>query len=758
MMQRMHRPTAVYTAALAAIVAPAQLSAQVDDDKFQEDQADELHEFATKAFERGFPRQARLIWLQLIKLYDADHEGAHKAIGEIRVGTSWNPDPTFRYPTQDTGTSADGARLFKDYEKLQKSLASAHLRQAKKWEKADRTDRAHHHYRMVLRWVKDDKKAQEALEHKPVGGVTGTDLEQVLYERSKMIEAAVNAQTQIEYPAEKIDAKNEALDNAQVAYITLKSEHFTLHGDASQEAELRGALAWAERCLQVCKVAFPWEVPDQAWSGREWAYFASKDTYKQILKANKVPDLEWKLEHSSTSSIGNTAIGATGSPKVLFDACVRNVAQGYAGMRTEGMREGIGHTFVGMMFNNNRLFSVDLKKQQGTAASEEDREYTSPDFDIWKTLNLEMAWKQTGGVPARELPFCKAATLTNEQRIKAWSFTDYMMRRDPELLRAMDALGREMIEKRLERPLDFEATFDEAHDDVTVAQLDKEWEDFWTGASPALKAIQNNTPPLAAVSKGVEVWLEAFNEARKPFTSTPVTWSSNLSTRCHDHAIYLLENKKERGPAAEHRQLVDLGGTHLGSMFAQMAIVETKVKPNQAKKVFEGWMDVPGYRDALVHSFLLSVGIYSEGGILVMNVVSGLGEPRSRNAGYTCYPRRKSTTIPREVQVSTLGPELEALLERHGHGDKKVCGYPLTLHFGRNIQGDRTSYSCTVEVGGETVEGALLLDGGTVRRTTAPGMVTFYPFEPLPSGEGTARWSWKDDRGMQVLNAEFTTR
>jgi len=740
--------------ALTARVA----TAQVDDQKFNERQAERLHDFAERAFEKGFPRQARLIWLQLIKLYDPDHEEAHAAIGEVRVGAAWNPNPEFRYPTEDTGSSADGNSLFKAYEKLQKDLASAHRSQAQKWEKAERTDRAHYHYRMVLRWVKDDRKAQEALEHKPVGAVTGTDLEQTLFDRSKLIEKAVNEQSSVAYATEKLEgAKNQVLETAQVPYITLKSEHFTLHGDPDQEDNLREALQWAERCLRVAEVAFPWKVDPRQWGG-EWAYFVSKDTYKQIITANQVPELAWRLENTSTCGIGNTVVGATGSPKVLFDATVRNVAQSYAGFTTDGMREGIGHTFVGMMFNNNRLFSVDLKKQQGTAASEEDREYTSPDFDVWKTLNLELAWKNTGGVPARELPFCEAASLTNQQRIKAWSFCDYVMRRDPELLRTMDRMGRDMISKGLKRPFDFEKAFDESQP-VTVAQLDKEWEDFWTGASPALEAIQNNTPPLAAISKGVEVWLNAFNEARKDlFGSTPVTWSTNLSTRCHDHAIYLSENKKERGPAAEHRESVELGGTHLGSMFAQMAIVETKAKAGAAKKLFESWVDIPGYRDALIHSFLLTVGIYSDGSILVMNVVSGLGEPKSRNAGYTSYPRTGSPAIPRQVVVEDLGPELEALLEKHGRGGQKVAGYPLTLHFGRNIQGDRSSYQCAVTIRDQKVEGALLLDGGTIRRTTAPGMVTFYPFEPLPSGTGRMVWSWEDDRGPQRLSVEFTTK
>lgn len=741
-----------------ALLLVAPLMAQDDEAKFRSQQATKLNKFAKKAYDKGFPRQARLIWLQVLKLYDPDNADANTAIGNKKVGNSWNKDPRVQYPTKDTGKGSDGQSLFKGYEALSKTLANGHRSQAKKWAKAGRTDRANQHWQMVLRWAPDDTDAQEALNHREIGGLTGTELEKTLYERSKMIEQVVQEQSRLDYSVEKIEATCDPLDRAQVPYVTVQSESFVLHGDPEELESLKEALRWAERTRRVCEAAFPWQVTFQR-GAFEWAFFQGKETYQQVLKANadRVPDLAWKLEHTSTSGIGNVVLGAVGNERTMLDAAVRNVARGHAGFATDGLTEGIGHTFVGMMFNNNRLFSVDLKKQQGTVASEEDREYTSPDFDVWKTLNLELAWKNTGTVPARDLPFCDAASFTNEQRIKAWSFCDYVMRRDPELLRSMDRLGVEMIDNRQKQPLEFEKLFNESND-VTVAQLDREWEDFWTEATSVLKAIQNNTPPLAAVSKGVEKWLDAFNAARKELHASPVTWSTNLSTRCHDHAVYLKANKRERGPGKEHRELIEMGGSRVGDLFAQMAVVETKAKVGGAKKMFRRWLDIPGYRDALVHDFLLSVGLYSEGDILVMNVVTGLGKPRSKAAGYTSYPRKHEGGIPTEVNVADLGPELEKLLAANGHEGKKKVGYPLTLHFGMSVPGQRKSYECRVEVRGKHQPGLLMFDDGDIRLTSAPGMVTFYPLEPLPKGDVTVFWSWEDTRGPQQLTASFKTK
>ncbi|MBX3463853.1 MAG: hypothetical protein KF830_11845 [Planctomycetes bacterium] len=744
---------------ISALTLLATAAAQNEEAEFNQRQAKALNAFAKKAFDKGFPRIAKVVWMQVHKLYDIDNEEAWKALGYVRIGNSWNPDPKRPYPTQDTGSGAEGQPLQRQYEALKKELANQHRQQAQKWSKAGRTDRANHHWSMVLRWVDDDAEAKKALAHVEVGALSGTDLEKTLYERSKAIEKAIEEQSKTDYEVKRVDGLQcEPLDRAQVKYVSVQSEHFTLHGDPDQADNLLTALRWAERALQVCKVAFPWQYQDGKWP-QEWACLFAKETYHQILKANQVPDLAWKLEHGASDVIGNTEITNTNGVQTLFDACVRNVAQGYAGFRSTGFVEGIGHTFVGMMFNNNRLFAIDRKRQEGTSASEEDREFQSPDFDVWKNLSLELAWKSSGGVPANVLAFCDASNFPNEERIKAWSFSDYLMRRDPELLRTLDQIAQELKKQRIKQPAEFERRFAEKHPEVSLPQLDKEWEDFWTGASPVLKAIQNNTPPLAAISKGVDKWLEAFNAARKEYDATPVKWSANLSARCKDHAEYLRKNKDLRDPASTHTQTVDLGGSYNGSLFAQMAVVVAPANLGNAKKMFERWVYLPGYRDALVNNTILTVGAYLEGDVLVLNVLSGVGTPSAANAGIRSYPKAHDAQdmFEGEVKVADLGPEAEAILRKHGRDGKKVIGFPLTLHSGgTGGVGIRGSLTCTVTgPKGDKIEGVLVFDEGQIRTTTAPGMVTFWPLDPLPKGKISFVWSWMGNGTQQVARGSF---
>jgi hypothetical protein len=89
-----------------------------------------------------------------------------------------------------------------------------------------------------------------------------------------------------------------------------------------------------------------------------------------------------------------------------------------------------------------------------------------------------------------------------------------------------------------------------------------------------------------------------------------VTWSSNLSTRCFEHAEYLLENKDaSAAPKPSTTELLDLGGTHLGSDVRPAGHRrDARFNLGRAEEMFEQWLMIPGYRDALVSHFLRTIG------------------------------------------------------------------------------------------------------------------------------------------------------
>lgn len=746
--------------------APAAAAQSKEELKFNADQAKVLHGYAEGAYKKGFPKIAKRVWLMLLSEYDPDHEEAREALGYERVGNSWALLSDFVYPRDDSPDASAAKSLQSKWASTAKKVAGNHKRQAEKYAKAGRTDMSLRHYEKVIFFDPEDEDAQEALNHKPVAGLTGTDLEQTLYERSKKIEAAVAAEARKDYPVEVLgdDAAHPYLEKAKLEYKTVKSEHFTVRGDFEVELLIEAA-KYAERAIRVMEVVcegYEGFNPDPNRWVTDEVYFQDKGAYVQVLQANadlmSPEDLAFRVEHTRGSALfsRNAVLGVNAplNEQGVYDGAVRSVAQSYSNLRTAAMREGIGHTIVGMMFNNNRSFIVDRREQLRTTTGEEDIDKFSPNMDTWGELALEAAWKLSEGTPAANLPLITADKFPDDARIKSWSFCDYLVRRDPTLMLGLDGLSDQRVGFKVEEE------FTARNDGLAIAQLEKEWKDFWTGASPVMKAIKSNTPPLATVTKDVKKWLEAFNKERVERGVTEVTWSSDYSGRCREHVEYLLLNEDERSPAALQGQDPELeGGSHLGDMFAQMALVETEAK--KAKDVFNGWMHIPGYRDALINQSLRTIGLYVDDDVLVIDAIRGLGRAPQGKGGYAVYPSSKAEASPVQVRVEDLGTELQELLARHDRADQEVVGYPISLHhFGNGgLAGERDSYKCVLKVQGETVEGFLhMADGGSNRRTSAPGMVVFYPFEPLKKGrEYEAIWTFEHSGGTARTSVKFQT-
>jgi hypothetical protein len=754
---------------LLALLVPVASAQSKEELKFRAKQADALHKYADSAYKEGFPLIGRRVWLMLLSEYDNDHAKARKALGYAKQGTSWVLDPSFRYPKEDKPDPKAASKLRKKWEDVSKKVAAAHKRMAEQYDKAGRADMAKLHFEKVIFFDPDDKSAQEALDHQAVAGLTGTALEQTLYERSKKIEKIVEVEARKDYEVTVVTepVKQALLETAKFNYITVQSELFTIHGDFEPELLIEAAKN-AERAVRVMEVVVDgyegFNSDARRWV-RTWAFFKDGDTYAQILNANSdlmtPKELEFRVKQTrgcQLSSDGTIAtalnLSAPQNEQGVYDGAVRNVAQAYSGFRTPAMREGIGHTIVGMFFNNNRQFIVDREEQLRSTTGEEDVDAFSPNMDTWKDLALEAAWKLVEGTPAAHLPLIKADKFPDDARIKSWSFSDYVVRRNPGLLRDLDML----VEQK--DPIKVEKQFTADHDGLSLAQLEKEWKDFWTEASPVLKAIRSNTEPLAAVSKDVNKWLQAFNKARKELTTTEVTWSATYSGRCREHAEYLVANPERRGAVEEQMQDVELeGASHLGDMFAQMALVSTAAK--KPRDVFKLWLDYPGYRDALLNNRLLTIGLYTQDEVLVMDAIRGVGRAPQGRAGTRYFPGDGRDAVPNSVQVADLGPEVALLLEKAGHGGKTTLGYPISLHhFGvGGLAGNRDSYKCTVTIQDERVEGLLhLADGGSNRRASAPGMVVFYPLEPLKKGkEVRVIWTYEDDEATARKEIKFNT-
>ncbi len=747
---------------LLLLFVPSLLAQTPDEGAFKKSQAKTLNAFASKAQKKGFPKKAQGVYQLVVNLYDPDNEEAQTALGNEKVGNSWSRKPGHKKPRSDEPNPAGAKALRKEFEKISGRLVKAHKEMAKSYQEAGRNDRAQFHYKTLLRFAPNDADAKKHLELVDVAdGLSGTALEQTLYQRGIMLNDIVKEEGAKEYQVERLPDtdRHDILDNAKVEYISVKSDHFTLRGDFPEELLIEAAIE-AERAYSVMKVAFAgYEAffnPDtKNWHSTEFSFFKSKDTFLQICHANQnlfanPESFKFTTEHTSGTSLGGLRVSASGSSTSVNDGAVRAVARTFAAVRAAALSEGIGHTFVGLMLRNNRAFLVDLEKQIGTQTEEEDIDQFNPDMDMWEDLAIEQAWSKTT-VPAKRLPMITADKFDDAARIKSWSFCHYLMLRDPTLLRHLDMTAG------LHSVIEIQKKFERAAG-VSLETLDKEWKDFFTGATPVMRAIKGRKDPMLAVSDGVKKWLDAINAIRKEdFHAAPVNWSAGFSSRCKAHADYLEKNELS-GPEHEQRQDPQLpDSTHPGNMFAHMAMVSTQ--GSNPKKVIKEWMRYPGYRDLFFVNTLKTIGLYAEGKTVVINVAQGLvNKPRS--PGTWLYPRNGMTRVPNSVKVADLGPEFQVLLKKNGHGDLKVVGFPLSIHCGNSIlMPKRDSFKCKVRVNDrEDVEGIMdIADDGDHRRTSSPGTVVFYPLKPIKKG-AQVEVEWINQRGnrLERYKARYT--
>jgi hypothetical protein len=697
--------------------------------------AKEIDAFAALAQKSGFPGRAKQAWFEVIGEYAADDEAARKALGFVKQGPIWKRDPAFEFPDKDQLDPAAARTLDQKWQTIAARLGAAHRALAEKLAAAGKKERADHHLQRALRFVPSDGKAIEESGRRQFEGIAGDDVDITIVQRSRLMDRAITKLADQAYAAELASVKQPMLDELGIAYIAVKSANFTMFGDWDA-ATLQQAAAWSERALAFCEEAFAgYDIfPSKAKQTRQFIFLKQKEAWDRLVrKYEKGQDPEFTVKNAKSTTLGDVEAAAVDHAESVFDMSVRRVVWDYSGITQDALREGIGHAIVGMFFGRNLFFSVGQADPKGTVAGKPDSRFTMPDLDTWKELAVEIAWQQ-GAVPAARLPLIKSSDFPNDARIKAWSFCDYLLRRDPVLLNQLQKTA-----SKSRNEADVLAAFqDSTHQ--SLQQIEERWRRFWTEDTPLRRAVVQKITPLESTSREAPPWLEALNKLRAECDRKPLGWSSDLTVACHEHVEYLKANKDQRGADKEHVELAGKTGySNSGRAFAPQALVWTR----DPKKAVEAWMSLPGYRDAVLNKSIDTVGLYVESGIAVFDVDRGrTGSTTVIAANWPDGSQggRAKNPVPAAVDVEQLGPEVQQLLAANNRGKQKQVGYPLSLH---GFSATLTGVTCKVTCGNDEVAGFLVEAKGSIRRTSSPGLWVFYPAEPLKRGPDIrAEWKW----------------
>jgi len=653
-------------------------------------------------------------------------ERALPPLGFVKVGETWKRDANKAVIEVDQkGDSKTQKKIDQEWAKTEKDLVKQLEAVAKSLAAAGDADRAVRFHKRVLWFRPNDKNALAAIAGASFEGFTGTPMELAMLRRGRSLKQAVEFLLAWEPPMEPIAEPEPVMQAAGVPCIGVATPHFRIHGAVAPE-RLRLAAASAERALLLARLMFanqggerfePKKRYDILWTSDRAAYKKVLDACRSQFTPDRLRFLQEDCDYAFVQSGDKhlrlyTVANGTGDDFVQ-DVTARGVAQDAAGIDIEGLYEGIGHATVAILFD--RTLSFFLEQPQGNTVTSWKPKPLLPDMETWRVIAAESAWAKND-TPTARLVLVQGSKLTNEERVKAWSMCDYLVRTSPTTLFDLAAVKTPDV-----REPDAVAAAFAKKTGKPVAALDEAWRAHWGTGHALRKAMLQPPQGKKETVADSRALAHAIWRARAAADCAPggfVVAESPATQSVHDH--YTAVEKHEL-------QLKQMKASPKGANATPPAPPVPPAAIGTAVAVHEGldadaavraWMGDPALRDYLLDPgrAMFAVAKGKRASILeTFETVAPLqkGPPM-------CWPRDGQRAVP----------------SAQGAG-----GTPITLHFFRDVEDAQLQrIACIVRVGGQQVPGTLQVLQGPSGRG-ARGCVAFVPSAPLPAGEGEVEWS-----------------
>ncbi len=653
-------------------------------------------------------------------------ERALPPLGFVKVGETWKRDANKAVIEVDQkGDAKTQKKIDQEWTKIEKDLVKQLESAAKALTAASDMDRATRFYKRVLWFRPTDKNALAAIAGATFEGYTGTPQELAMLRRGRSLKQAVEFLLAWEPPMEEIAEPEPVMQAAGVPCIGLATPHFRLHGAVAPE-RLRLAAASAERALLLARLMFanqggerfePKKRYDILWTADRAAYKKVLDACRAQFTPDRLRFLQEDCDYAWVQSGDKhlrlyTVANGTGDDFVQ-DVTARGVAQDAAGIDVEGLYEGIGHATVAILFD--RTLSFFLEQPQGNTVTSWKPKPLLPDMESWRVIAAESAWAKND-TPTARLVLVQGSKLTNEERVKAWSMCDYLVRTSPTTLFDLAAVKTSDI-----RDPDAVAAAFSKRTGNQVAALDDAWRAHWGTGQALRKAMLQ--PPLGKK--------ETVADAR---ALAHAIWRARAASDCAPGGFVVAESPATQSVHAYYAavekhelQLKQLKASPKGANALPPAPPVPPAAIGTAVAVHEGldneaavraWMGDPALRDYLLDPGRALFAVAKGKRAMMIETFDTVapvqkGQPK-------CWPRDGQRSVP---------------------ASQGAGGTPITLHFFRDIdEAQLRQIECLVRVGGQQVPGALQVLQGTAGRG-ARGCVAFVPSAALPTGDGEVEWT-----------------
>jgi hypothetical protein len=731
--------------------------------------AKELSDFADYCASKGWFRKATAIRREILRDYSPNDPKVRKALGYRSTGDRWI-DEGFSSPP-DFAKARMKRRIEKRWLKLCSKLHDIHKRFALQLQKRGNLSRVRFHFDKALRFGPNDSEIAQLQKLARFEDFFGSPLEVAIVRRLRGIAQILKVIKEIEFPVEPLPENKDhtlvkrTLGALGVPYRAFKSTHFRVFGDLDPET-LKEGLRNAERAYHMMR----WILlgyggfHSQAAVGYDFAIFKTRRDWSALVRAGirNPGQRKFILTHSSSTDVGRPGSRIWAAHRTqsegVFDTMARKVGVTMAGLKSQALSEGLGHAVVGLLFGKTLSYTVGRRNPQGTRAGGKKRPPIKADLETWKDLISELAWKKMG-MPAQRLTLMKVADMGDEERVKAWSLTLYFLRRNPGLLLALD-VHRFRKFRNLRKPSDVSEAFSQLTRGKNLGQVEEEWRRYLTDPDRLSVHQEEVWNPNSSLPTSLEERLVEWNRWRLLNDWLFLPWAD----LCNSEVKELLKEKaglgivQRGGPpeeiGAKSKRFLSLGSP----FFWKVMVFPLKGSP---KSWLSNSLSFPGYRDDLCNQKSGFLPIYS------WKKWAAIEKPLDQkgHSARTSTPNRFWASIPSSLPLDRCGPWIRQRIRSTPNREKaNRMGFPIALHHFGPFPKGFLKPACTVTTGGgRSIEGFLLKPSKSSfdHRFFAEGMLTFIPFDPLPSKtEIIVRWSFIPFKGAApfIMRRSFKTK
>jgi hypothetical protein len=717
-----------------------------------------LHELADALQAQKQHHRAFELRRELLLHYSPDDERARTKCGFARLGDHWRRDETLLVLDRDlTGNARELRKLDRQQDELGRELLAGHRALAEAFARLGDAGRATHHWQRVLRWAPKDRHALAALDLATFEGFRGDALQMRMLRRARAIRGAVDWLLRTPFDVQVIAGGSHPLLQAiSIPHVGVRSEHFEIWGSLA-EAQLVEIAQFAERALLLCRTLFgtssgeefrPARHRDFVFVHTQAAYHAVLDQCASQFDAGRLAFLKNDVEQAFVEHRGVQwrLYSAVQGRDVDLDQTVRAVVQDASGIQTDGLWEGIGHAACGFLFGRTLTFLLEQQTQRTSASSTSTM--LSPDLDTWRQIAEASAWARSDSRTS-ELVLLSAARFLNEQRVKAWAISDYLLHWRPEWLLELDRCRSATIRT----PPEIEAEF-LRRTQYELPRIDHEWREFWAKgkdlrAAMAKDPLQDEKGADRGRRERARSLVDAVDAARAAAWRGPVGFYVGDSQDVeqvrgyHDRLqkAQALQKRKPKEVIPMPEPPAALGTTVYWSGLAT------------GDDAVRAWLLQPAKRDALLHPGRSLLGSALTADEWMLEVLEP-AQPTLRGEP-SCWPRAGQVAPCGGAPLADLGERAAAALQAAGRAPGDTVGLPISLHFARAV--DRPvldAVRCRVFVQNVPVDGAMVVYGGDEATDGADGCVAFVPFARLPAG-AAVEVLWELPAEVQASNARF---